>query len=202
MIMQTLARLAETDTELRAKLVEHVFPEKDAGGLAGLAREAFANPEGAKEFLEAGASILQMALGFFMPNAQPATGGNALQQQGNPLQQTLSIIVNDLKRNRRVGRSADAIEDLIRRSPEVALPLQQTLEKSDAEVVADISQVAREDLTAYTHAVGWIAKLRLELTGEDDEDDEDDEAERTSAEGGAIAASDPSIVDMANEVRG
>jgi hypothetical protein len=187
MIMNTLAKLAESDPDLRAKLVEHVFPEKADDGIVGLAREAFANPEATQQILQMALPAIQMLIGSFLPSRQPTGGdgggggggGKTAQPQTNPLVQTLTIIVNDLKRNRRAGRSADAIDDLIQRAPEYSQPLQVTLAREDAKILQELSVVAGEDLTVYPHAAAWVANLRVELDG-DDGDDEDDEDEDQS----------------------
>jgi len=109
-------------------------------------------------------------------NAHAAANG---QQQvspapADPVQQTLSIIVNDLKRNRRVGRAADAIEDLYLKRPDSEARIEPLLALPAADLLAQLSQFAGEDLTTYSHAVGWLEDLQAELSP--DEDLEADEA--------------------------
>jgi hypothetical protein len=109
-------------------------------------------------------------------NAQAAANGHQQVQSApvDPVQQTLSIIVNDLKRNRRVGRAADSVEDLYLKRPDSEAQIAPLLALPAAGLIAQLSQFAGNDLTTYSHAVAWIEDLQAELSP--DEDLEADEA--------------------------
>lgn len=86
----------------------------------------------------------------------------------DPVEQTLAIIVDDLKKNRRVGRAADAIEDLFVRMPEIKEQVAASFTLPATDILAQLSQIAGEDLLAYSHAAAWIEYLKQEIS--DDEE--------------------------------
>lgn len=100
------------------------------------------------------------------PAPEPAT-------PPNPYQETLEILVNDLIRNRRVGRTADAIDDLFNTYPEAKEQVAPLFEQDPRDVCAAISQLLGVNLLEYGHATQWIEDLQAELTGEGDEGEEE-----------------------------
>jgi hypothetical protein len=107
----------------------------------------------------------------------------------DPVQLTLSIIVDDLRKNKRVGRAADAVDDLFTKQPELREQLAPFFVAPAVEIVTQLSALAGEDLSAYSHAVGWIEDLQFELNGDDEGDGnapDADEAEQPLSEPFAV----------------
>jgi hypothetical protein len=158
-IAERIAPIRETDKENSGGLL---------GGLASLIREAAPH---AKSFLPMLPSLLPQ------PQAQvPAANGSVplppipnrpppASETAEPLQLALSIIVDDLRKNKRVGRAADAVDELFLRQPELREQFAPFFDAPAVEIVTQLSALAGEDLSAYSHAVGWIEDLQFELNG-------------------------------------
>jgi hypothetical protein len=179
-ILALLASVAKDDPELRARIVDNYLGDGEkSGGVGALARAAFEHPIEAEQIIGAVMSGIQGVVGLF----KPATNGNgngpapaqtsAPVQQANPVNTVLAIVVEDLKRNRRVGRSADAIEELFTKIPAYRAQLTPILKQSDEVILQMLSRAAGEDLSAYSHGAKFVSLLRDELFGEDEEADEE-----------------------------
>jgi hypothetical protein len=124
----------------------------------------------------------------------PATNGNGAQaspettqpQQVDPIQLTLSIIVDDLKKNRRAGRAADAIDDLFMKLPQLRPQLEPFFASPASELLAQLSEAAGEDLMTYTHSISWIEALQSEFENAED----GDEVEKARVEENSEAVSE------------
>lgn len=162
------------------KLSDRVNPireaERESRGVIGdvldFARETLSNPQ---------------AAALIAPALSKLAGGAPSQQQGAPAQfasqpaqtqqqatlQTLSIIAEDLKRGRRVGRAADVVEELLTKFPALEAEVNGFLQQPAPDLLAALSAVAQEDLSTYSNALGFIESLQDELTPEDDTETEE-----------------------------
>jgi hypothetical protein len=194
-LMGAVAKLAENDPELAAKVVERVFPSKDEGWGSIIAGAAKEHPQIAQQVIVGGLATVSSLIGSIFKRAPATDTGQAAAastttqtapdatvapdaspQGEHPAQTALRIVVEDLRRNRRPGRAADAIEDAIRAAPELGTTLRGMLARPENEIVRELSNFAQEDLSLYAHAEGFITDLKEELTP-DDEEDEGGEAE-------------------------
>ncbi len=87
------------------------------------------------------------------------------------VESTMKLIVDDLKKNKRTGHAADAIDDLYMKLPELKTQLQPFFALPAPALLAELSQAAREDLLAYSHSIDWIESLQNEFTDADGEAD-------------------------------
>jgi len=109
----------------------------------------------------------------------------------------LEVVVSDLTRNKRAGRVADLIEEMCLRFPALAPTAKTIMEMDAASALALLSQHSgRSDLPTFGHALSYVQNLQNELRSNTDDEGDDD------AQGNHPPDSEPSIVDMANEVRG
>lgn len=101
----------------------------------------------------------------------------------------LNVAVSDLKRNKRVGRTADAIDELVTAHPSLGGEVAGLLTMPPSQVLAQLSQVAGEDLAAYSHAHEWIETLAAEVLPEAEEDEGNSTAETpTGTNNGHVAS--------------
>jgi hypothetical protein len=109
-------------------------------------------------------------------NGTAAVGAQVTPNAGHTPEQlmsdTLRIIVEDLKRNKRVGRAADAIDDLFAKFPDVKAQLEPFFNAPVADLLLQLSQACGEDLSTYSHAVSWIEELQQEIGGVEEGEEE------------------------------
>jgi hypothetical protein len=173
---------------------EKLMPSRDkgkSGGIVGFMEAAGGIIESAGKYAP---SVLAMLGNIarqqpqLQQQQQPAPNGHTQQPPAieaapvHPVVPVLAIIVEDLRRNKRVGRAADAIEELLKGDEQIAAMVQGLLAKSDRELLAELSQFAQEDLSQYAHAEDFITDLKEELTPDDEVVDEGN-GEGESAEG-------------------
>jgi len=153
---------------------ERGWLDKILGTVEGIAKATPRIAEIASPFITA--AMMGAARPQQQPTAAAQTGAAGDTSQaapaasGNPAQDALMIIVEDLKRNKRVGRAAYVIDELVTKQPEYAPMLKGFLQRPERDILIELSQLAGEDLTDYTHAESWIEDLRLELSDEDEGD--------------------------------
>jgi hypothetical protein len=125
--------------------------------------------------------------GMFSQQQQPAANGNGNHApqpapqgapQVDPVTVTFAVIVDGLRKNRRVGASADAIEELFTKMPEMKEQIVPLLVAPAPALLNQLSQIAGEDLSAYSHGVAWVEDLQDELKG-DAGDDEGSKSEES-----------------------
>ncbi len=125
--------------------------------------------------------------------AQPQAAGtpasaqakNAPQNEQEALAVILHVAVNEMIRNKRVGRTADLVEQYCRSFPTMNATVDQLCALSPEEALATVQQLAgRSDLTSLSHSVAWVESLQDELRQESAPDVEQ-------------PAVDNSIIDMA-----
>jgi hypothetical protein len=144
---------------------------------ASVAKELSRNPQ----LLNQGLGALQSM--FKQPAATPTNGnGNGKpasqpQQQVDPITVTLVVIAEDLKKNKRVGRAADAIDELFLKMPEVRSQVEPFLLAPPNTLLAQLSQLVSEDLSTYSHGVAWIEDLQFEMRGDEGNQDDADSSE-------------------------
>lgn len=147
-------------------IAERIAPIRESdregsGGLASVIRELAPH---VKSLLPMLPSLLPQAAqaqstAQAAPNSQPQAAA-----QVDPVAQTLALLINDLRRNKRVGRAADAIEELLAKSPQLAEQFRPLLEAPAPALLQQLSMAAGEDLTEYGHAVSFIEELQAELS--------------------------------------
>jgi hypothetical protein len=170
-IAERIAPIRESDRENSGGIL---------GGLASLVREVAPH---AKSLLPMLPSLLpQTAQTPSPPQAVPNSQRQS-PQQPDPVTATFAIVIDGLRKNKRVGASADAIEELITKMPEMKEQIEPALLAPTSVLLEQLSQFAGEDLSAYTHSIDWVEDLKDELKGdgEDSEADESPEAVRTQA---------------------
>jgi hypothetical protein len=101
-------------------------------------------------------------------SAQP--GPQQEQPQLDPQTETLRIIVTDLKFNKRAGRAADAVEELLAKQPDLKPQFEELLSQDDAVLLQQLSALAGEDLSQYGGALNYIAALKDELSTDEEEE--------------------------------
>lgn len=119
------------------------------------------------------------------PQQQPPAGQQAAPTadvQAAALQ-VLNVAVSELKRNKRVGRTADAIDELVTAHPEIGGDIGNLLRMPAAQVLAQLSQVAGEDLSSYSHAHEWVEALASEVLPDEDEEGADEPQVQPEANG-------------------
>ncbi len=115
------------------------------------------------------------------PNAQGNQNAAMPAPAADPVQATLQILIHDLTRNKRTGRAADAIEDLIDKQPEIKQLFGSLLAAPVDELLTQLSQISGMDLTEYAHAREWLEDLKIALGQEESADQI--EAEEAGEEG-------------------
>lgn len=96
--------------------------------------------------------------------AQPQTAADYFQL-------IIAVGVNDLTKNKRVGRLADLIEEARARCPDLVQPIDELIAASPAEVLALLEAQSGHNVASYGHALEWVGDLQSELSDDDDEDD-------------------------------
>jgi hypothetical protein len=129
-----------------------------------------------------------------MPTSQPtAAQPQALSEPQNENEAMVLIAhvaVADLIKNKRVGRTADLIEELAVRFPPLTNTINQFISTPPESALALLGQFTqRNDLGSFRHARGWVEDLIAELLPEDDS-----EPEATQHPGDAV----PNILEMAS----
>lgn len=124
----------------------------------------------------------------------PAPTGAGQQQQAPKPQQpkdsteAFALIMHvgaaDLIKNKRPGRTADLIEEMALRFPDITQAINEFIAMEPAAALNIIMQMSgRNDLATYGHSYGWVMRLQDELRPE--EVDDQDEAAEISAESSA-----------------
>ncbi len=154
--------LTEKNPTLAERFVDRFLPSEDKKSFVS---DLLAHPQEALQLFQAAAMTVQSM--FMRPNgAQP--NGQAPAPL-DPLQQTLAVVVNDLKHNRRVGRAVVTIEELLSSRPDLAPMFSQLLAAEPAALLAELSRFAGENLAEYEHAAEFISDLQDELRPDEDE---------------------------------
>ncbi len=125
---------------------------------------------------------------------KPAQAQAAAKQSPANEQEAFQLImhvgVNDLMRNKRVGRTADLVEEMCRSFPTLNETVDQLCALAPEGALATLQHYSgRNDLVSLGHGLVWVGNLQDELRTDDGEADEG-----TQATG---AGGDLSIVDMA-----
>jgi hypothetical protein len=139
------------------------------GGLASLVREVGTH----------GKSLLPLLPALMgQPNAVAnGDGAHAAGQaqtnaaQVDPVNLTLTIIVDDLKKNKRTGHAADAIDDLFMKMPDLRPQLEPFFAAPANELLSQLSATAGENLLEYSHSITWIESLQAEFENGGDSDE-------------------------------
>jgi hypothetical protein len=84
----------------------------------------------------------------------------------------LNVVVTGLRRGKRPGASADAIDELLTKHPEFRPQIDQLLATPPVLVLSELSRVSGEDLSVYVGALEFIAALKDELRPDDGEESE------------------------------
>jgi hypothetical protein len=156
--------------------------EGSSGVLSGLASVI-------REVATHGSSLIPL-LPALVQQVQVATNGTA-QMNGHqqvrpasvdPVRATLALITNDLKKNKRIGRAADAVEDLYLKLPGSEAHVAPLFVLPTADLLAQLSQFAGEDLTGYSHAAAWLGSLQDELSGNAEDETESEEPDEEPKE--------------------
>jgi hypothetical protein len=126
--------------------------------------------------------------------ATSATNGNSAHTAGqaqtnaaqvDPINLTLTIIVDDLKKNKRTGHAADAIDDLFMKMPDLKPQLEPFFAAPANELLSQLSAAVGENLLEYSHSIAWIENLQAEFENAEDSD----EVEKAGIEENSEAAS-------------
>jgi hypothetical protein len=165
---ELLLKAAMDKPELSDKILNRLLGPSDDGG-GGFVAEIFKHPTEARallnDFLREVRSIFAPAGAHTNGNGAPASqpGAAAPNEALNPLEKTLRIVINDLKKNRRPGRAADAIDDLLSQDPSLKDSLNGIFDSEPAALITQLSEYAKENLHEYGHAPVFITNLKAEL---------------------------------------
>lgn len=164
-----LLKAAMEKPELSDKILNRVLGESDAGGgIGGIVAEAFKHPTETRAIIS---DVFREIRALIHPESVPPPGGNGASEPaagsggGSPkspedeLEITLNIVVADLKKNKRVGRAADAIDELLLKHPKFGEMFDKLLNLTPAGFVAELSAHSGESLAEYGHAIGFVENL-------------------------------------------
>jgi hypothetical protein len=173
--MDTIGDLARAVPDILA-LVKPMLPDKAQTMLAGMGMgDATAQQE-------------PQPTGAPMPQ-QPATATQPA-NESEAFALILHVGVSDLIRNKRVGRTADLVEEMCRRFPTLNATIDQLCSLTPESALATLESYAqRTDLASLSHSVEWVMNLQDELRPEGDEGDDPN--------GGEAQPGEPSILEMA-----
>ncbi len=116
------------------------------------------------------------------PPAANAAAPAPPQSEGEAFQLILHVAVADMIRNKRVGRTADLIEEMCRRFPTLNATVDQLCALSpESALLALEHHAGRNDLAALGHGLDWVANLMDELRPGDDEGEASADATNTDA---------------------
>jgi hypothetical protein len=165
-----LLKAALDKPELSDRILERVLPASDTGGggLGGLIAEAMKHPKEARELIQELAGAVRSAFaplhgngsGQGAPDASASPASSAPTTSAEDLERTLNVVVEDLKKNKRVGRAADAIDELMSKRPDLIEMFDKLLALEPAAMLAEFSQHANENLHEYGHALSFVINLR------------------------------------------
>jgi len=98
----------------------------------------------------------------------------------------LAVAVNELTRNKRVGHTADLIEELRVRFPALDTPIRELVKMQPAQLL-NLMEVntGRTDLASFGHATEWVSILQNELHTDDGDEGEDLEGADVVAHAGS-----------------
>jgi hypothetical protein len=182
-IAERIAPIRESDREGSSGVLS---------GLASVIREVGTHGSSLLPLLPALVQQVQGAANGATPmNGQQNGHQQVRPASADPVRSTLAVVINELKRNRRVGRAADAIDDLFQKLPDTRTQLSPLLIAPSNDLLAQLSQFAGEDLSTYTHAAVWLENLQDELRT-DDGNDVDTDVQATEDAG--TQATGPTVI--------
>ena len=158
------APLAANNPTLAEKLLDRAFPQSDEESATWM-RDILKHPQEAIQLLQAG-------LGLFGSMRGGGTSGGPTVDQGTVApsseQEAIAVIVttliDDVQKNRRIGRVADLIEEQCRRFPSLQPQVSSLLSVDCATLFQQIYLSTHVDLSSYAHAPEFVEDLRDELS--------------------------------------
>jgi hypothetical protein len=127
---------------------------------------------------------------------QPQMNAPAQMPAPDPIQATLIVLIDDLKKNKRAGRSAQNVEDLMQQLPEEQKAMLAGLVTAPPEeILAQLSEFAQEDLSQYAHALDFVRDLQAELSGDDEEEGQSVQGDFTGSADGDYEPAGAGVVE-------
>jgi hypothetical protein len=157
---ERLLLLAEKRPELADKVIEKLLGPSESGSLIA---EALKNPHETRSLIK---DILgEVRFLFHPPQPNGSGNGNAGGQAApaepvDDLERALLVVVEDLKKNKRVGRAADVIDELLSKRPDLVVMFDRLINLEPAGLLAELSKYSGENLHEYGHAISFVENLR------------------------------------------
>lgn len=155
---ELLLRAAVDKPELRDQILDRVLGQAEGGG-GGIIAEALKHPNEARALIK---DLLGAVRSVFVPmNGNGGAGGQpAAEEPADDLDRTLNVVVDDLKKNKRVGRAADEIDALLSKRPDLVDTFNKLLALEPAALLGELARHSGENLHEYGHALSFIINLR------------------------------------------
>lgn len=153
---ERLLLLAEKRPELAERVVERLLGPTES---AGIIAEALKHPAETRSLIK---DILGELRYLFHPPPGNGNGNGqaAPQEPTDDMERTLKIVVDDLKKNKRVGRAADVIDELLSKRPDLAGLFARLLDLEPLALLGELSKHSGENLHEYGHAISFVVNLR------------------------------------------